>query len=257
MTSMKILIVEDDKEIARVVRDGLSSDSHTVEIAEDGNEGGFLARNYEYDLIILDNSLPKKSGLTLCKEIRTGGKPVPIIFLSVNNDTDTKVAALESGADDYMTKPFSMAELRARIKAVARRPKNMAEQNLLVVGDVILDIDKQKVTRNGQGVDLTRKEFNVLEYLARNAGTVVSRSAIMEHVWTADSDPFSNTVESHIRNVRKKLDIVDVVDMVGEKDSGKNKKKGSSSAQSSGSKNIGKKSYVIRNVPGRGYIIDK
>ena len=128
MTSMKILIVEDDKEIARVVRDGLSSDSHTVEIAEDGNEGGFLARNYEYDLIILDNSLPKKSGLTLCKEIRTGGKPVPIIFLSVNNDTDTKVAALESGADDYMTKPFSMAELRARIKAVARRPKNMAEQ---------------------------------------------------------------------------------------------------------------------------------
>lgn len=226
MVAMKILIVEDDKEIVRVVRDGLSSDSHIIEIAEDGNDGAFLARSYEYDLIILDNSLPKKSGLILCKEIRTSGKSVPIIFLSVNSDTETKVAALESGADDYMTKPFSMSELRARIKAVARRPKMVSTYNLLNIGDLALNVDKQIVTRSDKVVALTKKEFNVLEYIVRNAGTIVSRSSIMEHVWTADSDPFSNTVEAHIRNIRRKINI--------------------------GSK----KPDMIRNLPGRGYIIE-
>ncbi len=222
---MKILLVEDDKSIAQLVRDSLSSDAYTVEVAEDGNEGGFLARSYDFDFIILDNSLPKKSGLTLCKEIRASGKSVPIIFLSVNNDVDTKVAALESGADDYMTKPFSMAELKARIKALSRRPKEMKSQDILRVADLLIDTSKQIVLRGGEEVVLTRKEFRVLEYLLRNIGTVLSRSTIMEHVWTADSDPFSNTVEAHIRNLRKKI-------------------------------NIGNKMDLIKNVPGRGYIID-
>ena len=222
---MKILFVEDDKDTADLVREGLSSDSFTVEIAEDGQAGAFLARSYEYDAIILDHSLPKKNGLTLCKEIRAGGKSVPIIFLSVTGDTDTKVAALESGADDYMTKPFSISELRARLRAIARRPKDSKLQNILTVGDLTLDTNKMSATRGGLNITLTRKEFMVLEYLVRNSGTILSRSTIMEHVWTADSDPFSNTVESHIRNIRKKL-------------------------------NVGEKPDMIRNVAGRGYIIE-
>ena len=223
---MKILIVEDDKDISRILKDGLSSDSFTVEIAEDGNEGSFLARSYKYDAIILDNSLPKKSGLALCKEIRTAGKSVPIIFLSVTSDTDTKVAALEAGADDYMTKPFSITELRARLKAIARRPEEVKPQDHLVAGVLSLDVNKQVVTRGNKNIALTRKEFAVLEYLIRNSGTVLSRTSIMEHAWTADSDPLSNTVEAHIRNLRKKL-------------------------------NLGGKPNVIINVPGRGYVIEK
>lgn len=221
---MKILLVEDDQDISRIIREGLSGDSHTVEIAEDGNEGSFLARSYEYDVIILDNSLPKKNGLVLCKEIRTGGKSVPIIFLSVTSDTDTKVAALEAGADDYMTKPFAMSELRARIKAVTRRPKELKQHNIVTVADLVMDPDKQTTTRGKDEIPLTKKEFAMLEYMVRNAGVVLSRASIMEHVWTSDSDPFSNTVEAHIRNIRKKL-------------------------------NVGGKPDLIKNVPGRGYIM--
>ncbi len=222
---MKILFVEDDKDIALLVHKGLTADGYTVETAEDGQEGGFLARSYDYDLIILDNSLPKKSGLTLCKEIRASGRSVPIIFLSINSETETKVAALESGADDYMTKPFSMSELRARIKAVMRRPKESRKDNNIKVGKLVLDTNKQTATLENKDVPLTRKEFSVLEYLVRNADTIMSRSSIMEHVWTADSDPFSNTVEAHIRNVRKKLSSVS-------------------------------KKEIIINMPGRGYIIN-
>lgn len=223
---MKILFVEDDRDVARIVKEGLSSDAFTVEIAEDGNDGSFFARSYEYDVIILDNSLPKKSGLDLCREIRSHGKSVPIIFLSVNNDASTKVAALESGADDYMTKPFSLSELRARIRALVRRPKEIKQQDILKVANVIMDTNKQTVKRGEQNISLTRKEFKILECLMRNYGTVLSRSTIMEHVWTADSDPLSNTVEAHVRNIRRKL-------------------------------NVGCKPDLINNMPGRGYIIDE
>ena len=223
---MKILFVEDDRDVARIVKEGLSSDAFTVEIAEDGSDGSFFARSYEYDVIILDNSLPKKSGLDLCREIRSHGKSVPIIFLSVNNDASTKVAALESGADDYMTKPFSLSELRARIRALVRRPKEIKQQDILKVANVIMDTNKQTVKRGEQNISLTRKEFKILECLMRNYGTVLSRSTIMEHVWTADSDPLSNTVEAHVRNIRRKL-------------------------------NVGCKPDLINNMPGRGYIIDE
>ncbi len=222
---MKILFVEDDKYIAQMVQKGLGAFGYTVETAEDGQEGGFLARSYDYDLVILDNSLPKKSGLTICKEIRASGRSTPIIFLSINTDTDTKVAALEAGADDYMTKPFSMSELHARIKAMLRRPKELRKDNNIKVGKLVLDTNKQTTTLDNKDVPLTRKEFGVLEDLVRNVDTIMSRSSIMEHVWTADSDPFSNTVEAHIRNIRKKLNSV-------------NEKE------------------IIINMPGRGYIIN-
>lgn len=219
-----MLIIEDDKNTAEIVKDGLIADYHTVEIALDGAEGSFLARSYEYDVIILDYSLPKKNGLTVCREIRESGKTTPILFLSMTDDNDTKIKAFESGADDYVTKPFSLTELYARIKAVTRRPQNISDP-ILKVHDLCMDTRKNIVTRNDKPIHLTRKEFSLLEYFMRNTGILLSRALIMEHVWTADSDPFSNTVEAHIRNVRKKI-------------------------------NMDNYPNLIANVPGRGYIMD-
>ena len=221
---MKVLVVEDDIATGELIRDGLSSRSHTADISNDGADGSFMARSYDYDAIVLDYSLPKKDGLTVCKDIRTSGKSVPIIFLSSTDATDMKVKALEHGADDYMTKPFSLNELDARLKAITRRPQNI-QKNILAVDTVMLDQVGHMVTRDGNPIHLTRKEFNLLEYLMRSQGNIISRTLIIEHVWTADSDPFSNTVESHIRNIRRKL-------------------------------NAGNKPNVIGNILGRGYVID-
>jgi two-component system copper resistance phosphate regulon response regulator CusR len=220
---MKILVVEDDPIVANMVKAGLSSNSHTVELAHDGAEGSFLGRSYEYDAMILDYSLPKKDGLTVCEEVRRAGKLTPIIFLSVADETQLKVAAFKSGADDYVTKPFSIEELCARVKAVSRRPTLM-NQNVMEIDDLSLDTEKQTVRRGQNIVRVTRKEFNLLEYMMKHKGVILSRAMIMEHVWTADSDLLSNTVESHIRNLRKKLN---------------------NNAEN-----------LIGNVPGRGYIID-
>ena len=221
---MKILIVEDDTDTRELIRDALTSHSHTSDISADGADGSFLARTYEYDAIILDYSLPKKDGLTVCKEIRAAHKTTPIIFLSSTDDVDIKVKALEAGADDYMVKPFSLNELHARLKAITRRPKEI-QKNILCVEDLTLDTETHLVIRGTTPIHLTRKEFNLLEYLMRTPGIIVSRALIIEHVWTADSDPFSNTVEAHIRNIRKKINTGSAPDLIG-------------------------------NIPGRGYIID-
>jgi two-component system copper resistance phosphate regulon response regulator CusR len=221
---MKILVVEDDLSLAEIIRVGLTSEDHIVEMAADGGNGSFLGRTFEFDAIILDYSLPKKDGLVVCREIRAAGKTTPIIFLSATEDPETKIAALDSGADDYMTKPFVLQELYARIRALSRRP-TVVNQATLSVHDLTLDIDRHMVMRGTDQIRTTRKEFNLLEYFMKHAGTVLSRSLIMEHVWTADSNPFSNTVEAHIRNLRKKI-------------------------------NAGDKPNLIANVPGRGYMID-
>jgi two-component system OmpR family response regulator len=221
---MKFLIIEDDKSVAETVREWLTANMHTVEVATDGAEGAFLARSYDYDAIILDYSLPKKDGLVVCNEIRAAGKTSPILFLSATGDTDVKVAALESGADDYLTKPFELSELHARLRALTRRPHEL-KQPSICVGDLVLDTDKHTLTRKDRSIQLTRKEFGLIEYLMRNAGSVMSRALLMEHVWTADSDPFSNTVEAHIRNLRKKI-------------------------------NAENNENMILNVPGRGYMLD-
>jgi len=221
---MKFLIIEDDKAVAEILREWLAANMHAIEIATDGAEGSFLARSYDYDAIILDYSLPKKDGLAVCKDIRTAGKTSPILFLSSTTDTAVKVAALEAGADDYLTKPFELSELNARLRALTRRPHEL-KQPVIRVGDLSLDTDKHTLSRGGHAIQLTRKEFGLLEYLMHNAGNVMSRNLIMEHVWTADSDPFSNTVEAHIRNLRKKISAEKGDDM-------------------------------IINVPGRGYMLD-
>lgn len=222
--AMKLLIVEDDGKIAELLKNGLNSRDHTVEVANDGADGSFMGRSFEYDAIVLDYSLPKKNGLTVCDEVRTAGRTTPIVFLSSNDDTDLKVKALDHGADDYMTKPFSLNELYARLLALSRRPTAIRDP-LLTVGDLALDTNRHIVTRAGRRIRLTRKEFNLLEFLMKNTGLVLSRALLLERVWTSDSNPFSNTVEAHIRNIRKKI-------------------------------NAGSRANMIGNIPGRGYVLD-
>lgn len=202
---MKILLIEDDEHVRDGVSSALRNENHTVDTSPDGNDGSFLARSFDYDVIILDYSLPKKGGLQVCAEIRAAGKMAPILFLSIIDDINTKISALNAGADDYMTKPFSFQELHARIRALFRRPK-ISERTVLTTDDLILDVERYEVTRGTKVINLTRKEFGVLEYLMHHKGTVVSRALLMEHVWTAESDPFSNTIETHMRNLRKKID---------------------------------------------------
>lgn len=221
---MKILIVEDDVEISEFIKIGFEADGFIVDKAYDGEEGSYKARTNIYDVIILDNSLPIQNGIEVCRDIRAIGSSVPIIFLSVIGDTEKKIDAIEKGADDYITKPFSFDELRARVKALLRRPKKI-EIPIMKVGELVLDKEKKEAYRNEISLNLTRKEYNLLEYLMRNPGIVVSRTMIMEHVWSAESDPFSNTVEAHMSNLRRKI-------------------------------NSGGQKDIIKNLTGRGYMIE-
>jgi DNA-binding response OmpR family regulator len=220
---MKILIIEDDVDISSFIKDNLTESTYSVEVAKDGPDGSFLARTNFYDVIIMDYSLPSKDGVLVCEEIRASGVETPIIFLTIHQDIKKKVKALEKGADDYMTKPFSIEELKARIKALARRPRKI-ESPILIVDDLILDTHKRTVKRGETSIYLTRKTYDLLEYLMRNKGIVLSRGSIMEYVWNSDSDPFSNTIEAHILNLRKKINVK------GKKD-------------------------ILKNIPGRGYIM--
>jgi two-component system copper resistance phosphate regulon response regulator CusR len=201
---MRVLVVEDEEGIARFLKAGLESEYFAVDVAEDGERGSYLARTNDYDIIILDNMLPGKNGAEVCDDIRKSGRNTPIIMLSARAEMSIKVELLNKGADDYLTKPFSLEELLARIRALLRRPAHVAP-DLLEIEDLVLDTKKHLVTRKGKEIYLTRKEFMLLEYLLRNKGTAVSRGMILEHVWDINVDPFSNTVESHILNIRKKV----------------------------------------------------
>ncbi len=201
---MKVLVVEDDRNTAKIVKDSLTAYFHTVEISHDGADGSFLARSYEYDAIVLDYALPNKDGLTVCREIRAIGKTTPIIFVSVTDEVEVKIAALNEGADDYMTKPVSLDELRVRLSAITRRSPCIRNPKLQV-GKLVLDPNIHAVTYAEEQIILTRKEFNLLQYFMEHVDTIVSRAQLMEHIWTADGNPFSNTVEAHIRNLRRKL----------------------------------------------------
>lgn len=220
---MRILVVEDEEKISRFLRDTLEAEYFAVDIAEDGERGSYFARTNEYDLVILDNMLPKKDGMQVCKEIRASGRTMPILVVSVKTDVMDKVELLNAGADDYLAKPFVLEELLARIRALMRRP-NSIEADILTVEDLVLDTKNGLVTRSGEDILLTRKEFMLLQYLMRNEGIVLSRGMILEHVWDMSVDIFSNTIESHILSLRKKI-----------KDTGK--------------------SRLIQTVSGRGYRI--
>lgn len=202
---MRILVIDDDPKISDFLKNNLETELFAVDVATDGEKGAYLGRCNDYDLIVLDNVLPKKNGLEVCKEIREKKKGVKIIMLSALSDVTTKVDLLDNGADDYLTKPFSFRELLSRVRALLRRPDTAIDE-VIKVGDLTIDTGNQEVRRGKKNLDLTRKEFMLLEYLARNAGRTLTQIDIMEHVWDMELDSFSHTLKSHVRNLRAKID---------------------------------------------------
>lgn len=202
---MRILIVEDEREIRDLLQRSFVEERYAVDVARDGEEGVRLARNNSYDVIVLDNLLPKKNGIDVCRELRKAGLHIPILILSVQSETTTKIDLLNAGADDYLAKPFSFQELAARVRALMRRPAVVTGDEL-EIGALILNVQKHTVHAGSKELSLTRKEFMLLEYLMRNVGNPLSRMMIMEHVWDVTSDPFSNTIETHVTTLRRKLE---------------------------------------------------
>ncbi|MDA3803144.1 MAG: response regulator transcription factor [Patescibacteria group bacterium] len=201
---MKILSIEDEKEISLFLKTNLEHIGFSVDIAETAEGGLFLASTNEHDLILLDLNLPDKNGIEVCKSLRLSGNKVPILILSVNEGVNDKISLLEAGADDYLTKPYSITELSARIKAITRRPQTIKSE-ILSYKDLYLDSNKQIIKKGENIIYLTRKEFILLSYLLRNKGRVISRGEILEHVWDKEADIFSNTIETHILNLRRKI----------------------------------------------------
>ncbi len=201
---MRILVVDDDKDIRGYLKANLEAECFAVDTAGDGEEASYLGRNKTYDAIVLDNHMPRKSGMCVCADLRNQGNTTPIIMLSVDCDSEHKADLLDSGADDYVSKPFVYKELRSRIRAVLRRPRRTVPA-VLQVDDLVLDSLNQTTWRGKREIHLTRKEFSLLECLMRNAGMTLSRGAILDHVWDDEVDVFSNTVEMHILNIRKKI----------------------------------------------------
>ncbi len=203
---MKILVIEDDKEIADFVKRGLETEILKVEIANNGEKGVLLARSGHYSLIILDYMLPEKNGAEVLKEIRSEGLQIPIIMLSVKGEIENKKKIFALGADDYLTKPFLLDELLIRVRALLKRPPQINE-NISRLDDLSVNHDSKIVKRGKKEIYLTRKEFMLLEYLISNRGKIISRSQILDYVWNYDSDPFSNSIETHIASLRKKINI--------------------------------------------------
>jgi DNA-binding response OmpR family regulator len=201
---MRILLVEDEKNVASFIKKGLEEDVYTVDIAGNGPEGLSMATSNAYDLLIVDIMLPGFSGIELCKKLREKGVKVPILLLTAIDSVDSKVEGLESGADDYLTKPFAFSELLARIKALLRRASDSVSE--LFLGDLRIDLLARKVFRENMEIILTQKEFSLLEYFLKNKGKVLSRTEIIENVWGYDFDPNTNIVDVHMKFLREKID---------------------------------------------------
>ena len=203
---MKVLVIEDDPTVGQFVKRGLEEQRWGVDLCADGIEGERLARTQPYDLVVLDMRLPGRAGLEVLRNLRARGFERPVLVLTAQDAVDAKVETLRAGADDYVTKPFAFEELLARVEALARRPRAMASA-VLSVGDLALSLDAREVKRAGQLVELTPKEFLVLEYLMRHAGRVMSRTLITEYAWGYHFDPGTNIVDVVINHLRKKIDL--------------------------------------------------
>ncbi|TSA27866.1 MAG: DNA-binding response regulator [Bacteroidetes bacterium] len=203
---MKILLVEDDQKVASFINRGLSEQLFHIDIARDGLEGDLMARQGDYDLIILDILLPKQSGIELCKIIRSRDYKVPILMLTALGSTDDKVTGLTAGADDYLVKPFEFKELLARVKALLRRRNETTQATLLKFEGIEMDTQAKTVSRDGIKISLTAREFKLMEYLLRNRGRVVSRLDIEEKVWDFSFDHGTNVVDVYMNFLRKKID---------------------------------------------------
>lgn len=201
---MRILLVEDDRPVAGFIAKGLRAENHAVDMAEDGEEALALAERYDFDLVVLDVNLPKLDGFTVLQRIRQQKPDLAVLFLTGHAEISDRVKGLDLGADDYLTKPFSLSELLARVRAVTRRRTRPVE-SVLKVGNLSMDRVQRVVTRAGKPISLTPKEFALLEYLMRNAGRPVSRSMIIEHVWNLGFDTTTNVVDVYINYLRKKI----------------------------------------------------
>jgi DNA-binding response OmpR family regulator len=202
---MYILVVEDDVRVARLVARGLTEAGHRVDLAEDGDEGLARAESSAYDLIVLDVMLPELSGIEVAREVRSAKVKTPILMLTARDAVPDRVLGLDAGADDYLTKPFALEELLARVRALGRRA-NDSMNEVLQVGDLTLDIQRHEARRGEQSVELTAKELELLAYLMRNAGRVLTKAQIVDHVWGYDSEATSNVVEIYIHYLRDKID---------------------------------------------------
>ncbi len=204
---MRILVAEDDLRLARAVKRVFEEESHTVKIAGTGRTALDAARDDRYDVIILDVMLPEVDGFDVCKQLRSAGKDTPVLMLTARTDVSDRVKGLDSGADDYMVKPFAVAELLARVRAMGRRGARSGNGNgNLRAGDLTLDISKHSAIRDGDEIELTVKEFQLLELMLRHQGQVLTRAQIMDHVWQYDRDFASNVVDIYVHYLRNKID---------------------------------------------------
>jgi len=202
---MRLLLVEDDARIARFVAKGLREQAYAVDAVGTGEEALYQAAVNTYDLVILDVMIPAPDGFTVCRELRKSGQRMPILMLTARDAVEDRIAGLDHGADDYLTKPFEFRELLARLRALLRRSGELRPEKI-AVADLVLDTGAQTAKRAGRQITLTAKEYALLEYLARNAGRVVRRAEIAEHVWDETFDPFSNLIEVYINRLRRKID---------------------------------------------------
>jgi len=202
---VRLLLVEDDTKAARVLARGLDEEGFVVDVAHSGSVGSELARTGRYDLIVLDWLLPAKAGIDVCRDLRSAGLAMPILMLTARDSLADRVSGLNTGADDYLTKPFAFQELLARIRALLRRSE-LTRPPVLRVADLALDPVTQKVTRGGAEIELTPKEYGILELLMRHAGQVVTRSRIGESVWESDPEDLANLIDVHISHLRRKID---------------------------------------------------
>lgn len=202
---MKLLVVEDEHRIAAAIKKGLEQEHYIVDLAYDGTEGFDLASSESYDCIILDLMLPGMDGVTICKTLRKEGKHTPILMLTAKGQLSDKIEGFESGADDYLTKPFAFEELLARIRALTKRPKQMTEA-ILTLADLSLHPETYEVMRGKKFIRLSSKEFSLLEYMMRHPHTVLTKDQIIAHVWEYSSDILPNTVEVYMKNLRAKID---------------------------------------------------
>lgn len=201
---MKILVIEDEPKLNNVITQSLVRRSYAVDQALDGEQGEKLAKINQYDLILLDRMLPKRDGMEVCKNLREAGIKTPILMLTAKDTVNDKIDGLDIGADDYLVKPFAFDELFARIRALLRRPTETLDNSLELDG-LVVDTKAQRVFLNKKEISLTLREYSLLEYFMRNIGAVVTRQDILEHVWNQFQDPFSNVVDVHLKNLRKKL----------------------------------------------------
>jgi two-component system copper resistance phosphate regulon response regulator CusR len=210
---MRILLVEDEPSAARMLAKGLREQGYAVDVAGDGEEAVYQQSINEYDVVILDVMLPRRDGFDVCRSIRSAGSKVPILMLTARDAVDDRISGLDSGADDYLTKPFDFGELLARVRALLRRPDALLPE-AITIADLEINIHARRVKRASQEIQLTLKEYALLEYFARNLDRVLSRAEIAEHVWDQSFDLFSNLIEVYIQRLRRKIDDGHVLKLI-------------------------------------------